>query len=404
MSVRLDAFVVAVPGLEPLLLDEVQKLGVRPARIVRGGVECNITWPQLWALNLRSRVATRVLVRVAKFHADGFHSLQVGIKEVDWSAWLAPGTGITVSATTDKESKLYHSVAVEERVAEAMGRPLGSQAVQVRVLGDVVTVSLDSSGSPLHHRGWRGAAGRAPMRESLAAALVLASGWNMRTPLVDPFCGSGTVAIEAAMMARRMVPGRNRSFAFEQWSSFDPAGWERLLRGADGDVVQKCPPIVATDRDEGAIASVVENAGRAGVGANVEAVRRAVSELVLPPRAGWLVTNPPYGHRVGDATGGQDLRNLYDRFGAVLRERASGWHVAIIAAHETPISRMKLPIQPTLNTLNGGIPVTVHTGTLGGPGGVGSAATLRSATPESAAPESGAPESLTAEPMEPEPT
>ena len=404
MSVRLDAFVVAVPGLEPLLLDEVQKLGVRPARIVRGGVECNITWPQLWALNLRSRVATRVLVRVAKFHADGFHSLQVGIKEVDWSAWLAPGTGITVSATTDKESKLYHSVAVEERVAEAMGRPLGSQAVQVRVLGDVVTVSLDSSGSPLHHRGWRGAAGRAPMRESLAAALVLASGWNMRTPLVDPFCGSGTVAIEAAMMARRMAPGRNRSFAFEQWSSFDPAGWERLLRGADGDVVQKCPPIVATDRDEGAIASVVENAGRAGVGANVEAVRRAVSELVLPPRAGWLVTNPPYGHRVGDATGGQDLRNLYDRFGAVLRERASGWHVAIIAAHETPISRMKLPIQPTLNTLNGGIPVTVHTGTLGGPGGVGSAATLRSATPESAAPESGAPESLTAEPMEPEPT
>lgn len=404
MSVRLDAFVVAVPGLEPLLLDEVQKLGVRPARIVRGGVECNITWPQLWSINLRSRVATRVLVRVAKFHADGFHSLQVGIKAVDWSAWLAPDTGITVAATTDKISKLYHSVAVEERVAEAMGRPLGSQAVQVRVLGDVVTVSLDSSGAPLHHRGWRGAAGRAPMRESLAAALVLASGWNMRTPLVDPFCGSGTVAIEAAMMARRMAPGRNRSFAFEQWSSFDPAGWERLLRGADGDVVQKCPPIVASDRDEGAVASVVENAKSAGVEANVEAVRRAVSELVLPPRAGWLVTNPPYGHRVGDATGGQDLRNLYDRFGAVLRERASGWHVAIIAAHETPISRMKLPLQPTLNTLNGGIPVTVHTGTLGGPGGVGSTATLRSATPDSVAAESVTPESEAAEPMEPEST
>jgi putative N6-adenine-specific DNA methylase len=394
MSVRLDAFVVAVPGLEPLLLDEVQKLGVRPARIVRGGVECNITWPQLWSINLRSRVATRVLVRVAKFHADGFHSLQVGIKGIDWSAWLAPDTGVTVSATTDKVSKLYHSVAVEERVAEAMGRPLGSQAVQVRVLGDVVTVSLDSSGAPLHHRGWRGVAGRAPMRESLAAALVLASGWNMKTPLVDPFCGSGTVAIEAAMLARRMAPGRNRSFAFEQWSSFDSAGWERLLRGADGDVVQKCPPIIASDRDEGAIASVVDNAARAGVGGNVEAVRRAVSDLVLPPRAGWLVTNPPYGHRVGDTSGGQDLRNLYDRLGTVLRERASGWHVALLAAHDTPISRMKLPLQPTLTTLNGGISVAVHTGTLGGPGGVGSAATQRSATPASVATESATPESV----------
>jgi hypothetical protein len=126
----------------------------------------------------------------------------------------------------------------------------------------------------------------------------------------------------------------------------------------------------------------------------VEAVRRAVSDLVLPPRAGWLVTNPPYGHRVGDTSGGQDLRNLYDRLGTVLRERASGWHVALLAAHDTPISRMKLPLQPTLTTLNGGISVAVHTGTLGGPGGVGSAATQRSATPESVATESAPPESV----------
>lgn len=373
MSTRVDAFVVAVPGLEPLLLDEVQKLGVRPARAVRGGVECNLTWPQLWAINLRSRIATRVVVRVARFHADGFHSLQVGLRAVDWSAWLPDG-GVTVAVSTDKESKLYHSGAVEERVNEVLGRPLGGQVVQVRVLRDAVTVSLDASGAPLHHRGWRGPAGKAPMRESLAAALVLASGWDVRTPLVDPFCGSGTIAIEAAMIARRMAPGRNRSFAFEQWPSFEPDGWERLLRGADGDVVQKCPPIIAADRDAGAVASVSENAMRAGVGDNITAMQRTVSDLVLPTRAGWIVSNPPYGHRVGGPGGATDLRNLYDRFGAVLRERAAGWHVALLAARDTPVARMKLPLRPIISTLNGGLDVDVHAGLIGGLGGVATAA------------------------------
>ena len=372
MSARVDAFVVAVPGLEPLLLEEVQRLGVRPARAVRGGVECTITWPQLWAINLRSRVATRVVVRVARFHADGFHSLEVGLRAVDWAAWLPPG-GVTVAATCDKESKLYHSGAVEERVTAALGRPLGEQAVQVRVLRDVVMVSLDASGAPLHHRGWRGPAGKAPMRESLAAALVVASGWDRKSPLVDPFCGSGTIDVEAAQIARRMAPGRNRSFAFQQWPSFDPERWERLLRGADGDVVEKCPPIIASDRDAGAVAASVENAARAGVGADVEVVQRAVSDLALPARAGWIVSNPPYGHRVGGRVGGggdRDLRNLYERFGAVLRERAAGWHIALLAAHDTPVARMRLPLRPALSTTNGGIEVTVQCGVV--PGAVAS--------------------------------
>ena len=367
MSTRIDAFVVAVPGLEGLLLDEVQRLGVRPARAVRGGVECNITWPQLWSINLRSRIATRVVVRVARFRADGFHSLQMGLRAIDWSAWLpaadGPSAGVTVTATCDKESKLYHSGAVEERALEVLGRPPGAQLVRLRVLRDTVAVTLDASGAPLHHRGWRGPAGKAPMRESLAAALVLASEWDVRAPLVDPFCGSGTIAIEAAMIARRIAPGRNRAFAFEQWPSFEPVAWERLLRGADGDVVHKCPPIVASDRDAGAVAAVIENAERAGVGSNVEVVQRTVSDLALPARVGWIVSNPPYGHRVGGSGGGDnDLRNLYDRFGAVVRERAVGWHVALLAAGDTPVSRMKLPLRPTLATTNGGIDVVVHSG------------------------------------------
>jgi putative N6-adenine-specific DNA methylase len=196
------------------------------------------------------------------------------------------------------------------------------------------------------------------MRETLAAALVLASGWDVRRPLVDPFCGAGTVLAEAAMLARRMSPGRHRPFQFMEWPSFDSVGWDRLLKGADADVIDRCPPIIGSDRDEGAVAAAMENAVAAGVGADVVVERRSASELLLPERAGWLVSNPPYGHRVG----GPDVRDLYDRFGVVLRERAGGWHVALMASTDTPVARLHLPLVPELSTANGGIPVSIHTG------------------------------------------
>jgi putative N6-adenine-specific DNA methylase len=357
VSTRIEAFVVVAPGLESLATAELEKLGVRPANPTHGGINCGLTWPQLWSVHLRARVATRVLVRLARFKADGFDTLHAGLSRVDWSAWLPVG-GVRVTASADKSSKLFHTGAIEERVAEHIGRGEGDQAVLVRVSRDVVTISLDATGSALHRRGYRGAAGKAPMRETLAAALVLASGWDVRRPLVDPFCGAGTVLVEAAMLARRMSPGRHRSFQFMEWPSFDAAGWDRLLKGADADVIDRCPPIIGSDRDEGAVAAAIENAVAAGVGADVVVERRSASELVLPNRAGWLVSNPPYGHRVG----GPDVRDLYDRFGAVLRERAGGWHVALMGSTDTPVARLHLPLVPELSTSNGGIPVSIHTG------------------------------------------
>ncbi len=359
MSTRIDAFVVATPGLEALVQAEVSKLGVRPANITYGGVNCTVTWPQLWAIHLKSRLATRVLVRVARFKADGFDTLHAGLERIDWSSWLPEG-GVTVAASTDGKSKLYHTGAIEERVAEQIGRGEGAQQVLVRVTRDVATVSVDASGLALHKRGYRGPAGKAPVRETLAAALLVASEWDVRRPLVDPFCGSGTVLIEAAMKARRMAPGRHRSFQFMQWPSFDAAGWERLVKGADSDVIERCPPISGADRDQGAIAATVANAATAGVGANIEVEVRSASDLVLPVNRGWIVTNPPYGARVG----GPDVRDLYDRLGVVLRERAEGWHVAMLASRDTPVTRLHLPLVPVLETSNGGISVAVQSGTV----------------------------------------
>jgi 23S rRNA G2445 N2-methylase RlmL len=143
-----------------------------------------------------------------------------------------------------------------------------------------------------------------------------------------------------------------------QWPSFDAGAWDRLVKGADSDVIDRCPVIVGSDRDEGAVAAALANAATAGVAENIAVERRSASDLVLPATAGWIVSNPPYGARVG----GPDVRDLYDRFGNVLRERAAGWHVALLASRDTPVARLKLPLVPMLETSNGGIHVAVQSG------------------------------------------
>ena len=363
---RISAFAVCTPGLEPFTLAELERLGVREPMVRRGGVSCSATWPQLWAMNLHVRTATRVLVRVAHFPADGFGQLQGGLRRVDWSRWLPPDASLDLSVSATG-SRLYHLGAIEERVREVV--PAGDgppQDLYVRVVHDAVTLSLSSSGAPLYRRGWRLDAAKAPLRETLAAALVLASGWDRSSPLIDPFCGSGTIPIEAALYAKRIPPGRFRSFAFESWPSFERDRWERLLAAADADVLPRSPVVLGFDRDAGAIEASRANAERAGVGDAVRFERASISELAVPSKPGWIATNPPYGVRV--ETG--DIRDLYDRFGAVLRQRAQGWRVALVAAKGSPVQRIALapataPVgaQRVLTT-NGGLPIALINGTV----------------------------------------
>jgi len=388
VSERLDVFVICTPGLEALVAAEIEKLGVRNPRPRHGGVDAAVTVPQLWSLNLRLRAATRVLVRVARFPADAFATLQAGLRRIDWEEWLRPGTAVDLKVAASN-SALFHTGAIAERAAEVLGQqghdvvasapmdggdaaaligagPGAPQVVHLRITRDVVLVSIDSSGSPLYRRGWRLATAKAPLRETLAAALIAHSEWDRKAPLVDPFCGSGTIVIEAALAARRMAAGQARAFAFETWPSFDAAGWERMKAGAAADVVAGKAPIIGADRDEGAIAAARSNAERAGVADAIEFRHASVSDLALPARAGWIVTNPPYGVRVGDAPGtspSTDLRDLYDRFGAVLRERAAGWRVELVGAEADPAAggaltgRLGLTFDDRLATTNGGIPV-----------------------------------------------
>jgi putative N6-adenine-specific DNA methylase len=224
----------------------------------------------------------------------------------------------------------------------------------VRVVRDRFSISADASGELLHRRGYRLETAKAPLRETLAAAMLLGCEWNGRTPLVDPFCGSGTIPIEAALLACRIAPGLRRSFAFESWPDFDAALWRRIRADAESRIVTGVPPIIGSDRDAGAIEASAANAERAGVAAQVEFQNRPLSAIDPAPGEGLLLTNPPYGARIGEE---KALRNLYAQLGNVARTRLPGWRVALLGANPRLEGQVGMPLHEVWRTNNGGIPV-----------------------------------------------
>jgi putative N6-adenine-specific DNA methylase len=368
-----DAFVITAPGLERLAVDELKTLGVGDARPVEGGATFAATRRTLYEANLHLRTASRVVVRAAEFGARAFHELERRAGKVPWEAFVSPNVAVSVRVTCRK-SRLYHSDAVAERVAGAiMSRVTGvhvapaesdaaSQLILVRLLHDRCAISVDSSGPLLHLRGYRQALAKAPLRETLAAAALLASGWRGDAPLIDPMCGSGTIPIEGALIARRIAPGLGRQFGFENWPDFDSGLWGDLVSVAKGRVIARAPaPIAGSDRDAGAIRAAVSNAERAGVLDDVELSERPVSAMQPTAMPGWIVSNPPYGVRVGER---DRLRNLYAQLGNVLRAKCSGWRFALLSADPALERQLRLRLEPILQTSNGGIDVRVVAGTV----------------------------------------
>jgi len=396
-------FAVASPGLAPYTAQELHKLGLLPtlptippptargqiqaADDEHGGVEFSGDLEALYRANLHLRTANRVLVRLGDFAAIGFTELRKRASRLEWERYLAPGQPIALRVTCHK-SRLYHSDAVAERVAAAVGDRLGTppevrkfddlsdetppQLIVVRLLHDHCTISLDSSGALLHRRGYRLATAKAPLRETLAAGILLAAGWDPAAgdapaPLLDPFCGSGTIAIEAALLAQGIAPGRGRHFAFMQWPDFDAALWERLLAEAEAQSHQQTTQlagrlrILASDRDAGAIEMAQANAARAGVDGVIEFACQPLSAIAPPTERGWVVTNPPYGVRV---SANQDLRNLYAQFGKVLRTQCPGWQVAILCSDRQLLGQTGMRLDTRLSLVNGGIPVKLAQGTV----------------------------------------
>jgi putative N6-adenine-specific DNA methylase len=342
-----------------------------------GGVAFTGGLPELYRANLHLRTASRVLARLgSSFYAAAFSELRKKASRLPWERFLTPGQPVSIRATCHK-SKLYHSEAVAERVAGAIADRLGKsspllkpadeesasppQLVVVRLVNDLCTVSIDSSGELLHRRGYRQAVAKAPLRETLAAAMLIASGWDLTSPLLDPFCGSGTIPIEAALMARGIPPGGRRKFAFMEWPGFEQSAFSSQLSASTYPLpLTTYPLILASDRDAGAIEMARANAERAGVAEMIEFTRQAVSS-VTPPAAtkGWVVTNPPYGKRVSE---GKDIRNLYAQFGNVLRQKCPGWEVSVLCSDPSLLGQLHLTLDTSLALVNGGVNVRLGRG------------------------------------------
>ena len=376
-------FAVSAPGLEKYTALELRQLKLLPEPDLggegeAGGVAFQGGWDELYRANLQLRTASRVLVRLGTFYAGSFSELRKKAGQLDWQRYLVPGQPVAIRATCHK-SKLYHSDAVAERVAGAiadrLGRPVARQKpgdeeaerppqlVVVRLVNDQCSLSIDSSGELLHRRGYRQALAKAPLRETLAAGLLLASGWDLQSPLLDPFCGSGTIPIEAALLALGAAPGRSRRFAFMDWPGYDAQTWEAVLAKARPVPGASLPVIQASDRDAGAVRMARENAERAGVGGLIEFTCRAVSAVEPPAGPGWAVTNPPYGLRVSE---GRDLRNLYAQFGNVLRAKCPGWQVAVLCNDLKLLGQMGIELDSSMSLINGGIPVRLGRGRVAG--------------------------------------
>ena len=378
------AFAVTAPGLESLCAAELKGLEVR-ARPEDGGVQWSGSLESVGRANLWLRTASRVLVRVAEFRATAFFELELHAKRIAWDRFVAAGSAVEFRVTCRK-SKLYHSDAVAQRFAQAIERRVpgvrianakntkadeasddDDEAIEnsdrqlfiVRFLHDVCTVSVDSSGPLLHRRGYRQQVAKAPLRETLAAAILLGADWNGDIPLTDPMCGSGTIPIEAARLARLIAPGRDRSFAFLRWPEVDQRMWSKLLDQArSGELPSSPVEIVGADRDAGAIDAARANAERAGVAEDIEFRVQPISALSQAEPPGLIASNPPYGVRVGDS---DELRNLYAQLGNVARRQRPGWTLALLSADKRLEQQTRLAFEEKLRTRNGGIPVRVVT-------------------------------------------
>jgi 23S rRNA (guanine2445-N2)-methyltransferase / 23S rRNA (guanine2069-N7)-methyltransferase len=347
-------FATTAKGMEELLAAELRRLGAKRVAVGRAGVAFDGSPPRggwdgglevAYRACLWSRVANRVLLPLARFPAETPAVLYEGVRTIRWSDHIDPRHTLAVDFATS-HSQISHSHygalktkdAIVDQLREQTGRRPSVDVVRPRVRVNVyvhhdhAVVSIDLSGESLHRRGYRFAAGAAPLKENLAAAILLMAEWprlaGAGAPLIDPMCGSGTLPIEAGLMAADVAPGRNRTyFGFLGWRGHQPAVWRRLLQEAAAREIrdpQRLPAIRGYDHDASAVRTALANVEHAGLRGKVRIERRALAdcEPVAGDGCGVLVTNPPYGERLGDPAA---LATLYASLGDTLRRKFPGW-------------------------------------------------------------------------------
>jgi putative N6-adenine-specific DNA methylase len=359
------AFVVVTPGLEELLVEELTSLGLE-ATLTTGGAYVPASWASLERIHTWSAVAAAVRVRLARVNAGTLEELAHGIKAVPWANFVQPRQPLEVDVSS-YESRLRRKSAVERKVQLAVGDALRGPRLNantpgrllpaelhLRIEQDRAEVSIDASGELLHRRGWRERTAKAPIRENLAAAILRLAKWQPGETLVDPMCGSGTFAIEAARRAAGKPPRLDRQYAWERF----PAAPKRVARSALPWTAVRTR-ILAADRDPGAMEATSANARHAGMALDLR--HTPLQELEPPGPTGLLVCNLPYGHRIADV---ERLEGLYKTIGGTLRAHWGGWRLALVVPEHVDASVLHGGMSKVARFLNGGIPIGLWCGTL----------------------------------------
>lgn len=368
MKEQFEMVAKTLQGLEDVLADELKNIGAQNVEIGRRMVSFEGDKEILYKANLCCRTALRILKPIYKFIAHDTDSLYELTKEFDWSSILSTDNSIFIDSVVYSEV-FSHSRFVTYRIKDAIvdhfkdkfgpgKRPNvclqdADVMINVHIDEDRVTLSLDSSGESLHKRGYRVAQTDAPINEVLAAGIILKSGWNGESPLIDPMCGSGTFLIEAALIAANINPGVYRSsFAFEQWKDFDQELFDRLYNDDSGEREVK-HPIIGADISPKAIAIAEKNIKQAGVAKYIDLHIKPISTWTAEdiPGKGFIITNPPYGERIV----ADDMDALYETIGTKLKHVFTGFHAWIIGFRDDHFKKIGLATSSKTPLLNGAL-------------------------------------------------
>ena len=340
----MEKFFATCPrGLEQLLAEELQQLEAENIHAVGGGVEFRGDFPLCYRANLESRIASRILWQVATDRYRSEDDIYRTTYALQWNDWFEPALTIRVNVTATRSplrSLGFVTLKIKDAVCDKFRRLSGrrpsvdTRRPDVRIQGYLTdrgfTLYLDTTGDPLFKRGKRISAGEAPLRENLAAGVLRLAGWVPGTALLDPMCGSGTFLLEAAQIALDIAPGLGRRFAFEKLKNFAARRWRELLQQSAARQKPRGPlSIYGSDLSGEALQSARANLAAAGLKEVVSLKQANILEISAPAKEGIIVTNPPYGVRLGEL---QELAELYPKLGDVLKKKFSGWRAYILSA------------------------------------------------------------------------
>lgn len=338
---RYDIVATCAFGIEGILKEELLKLGIKDIVVDNGKVTFKGDEKDIVRCNLWLRTADRILIKIKEFKAETFEDLFQGTKAVNWGEILPKDAKIHVVGKSVK-SKLFSvsdcQAIVKKAIIESMKNKYKIEwfeesgptyKIEISLLKDIATLTLDTSGIGLHKRGYREIAGEAPLKETLASALVYLSRWTPDRILADPFCGSGTILIEAAMIGKNIAPGLNRDFAAEKWPNFNKRIWEEERKRAREEINDKEFLLLGSDIDRKVLKVARENAKKAGVEKFVAFQKLPMEDFRSKKKYGVIITNPPYGERLMEK---REVEGLYKRMGEVF-SRLDSWSFFILTAH-----------------------------------------------------------------------